>query len=62
VDDAVIVRQSQRVSDLRGVLQRVVYTERASRQEAIVERLALDVLHDQEASAVFIADIVQAQM
>ena len=58
MDDAVIVRHVQRIGDLPGVLQCIVHTKRAHR-DAIVECLALDVLHHQEVRAVLVADIVQ---
>ena len=58
MNNAVIVCRDQRISDLPGVLQCIVHTKRAH-GDAVVERLTLDVLHDQEVRAVLVADIVQ---
>ena len=46
------------VRDLRGVAEHINGPERPAR-EAVVQRLALEVLHDDERAAVLLADIEQ---
>jgi hypothetical protein len=59
MDDAVIVRGFQRIGHLRRVLQGIVQRQAAMSGDPIVESLAFDVLHHEEASTVFVADVVQ---
>ena len=57
--DALLVRRLQRAGDLRGVTDRVVQRQGPVAAQPVVERLALDVLHDEVAHAVLLADVVE---
>ncbi len=56
MDDLVAMRMVQRIGDLRAVAQHVGSRHRPLRQ-AIVERLAFEILHDQKRAAVLFADV-----
>ena len=58
VDDAVAVRAIERVGDLGRVADDLVGRQRPARQPR-GQRLALEVLHDQEGDAVLLADVVE---
>ena len=58
VDDAMGVRVLQRLADLRGVVQRLSGAEYAVLCHALLERLALDELHDDILRLSAVADIV----
>ena len=58
VDDAVGVRVLQRLADLRGVVQRLRGAEYTVLCHALLERLALDELHDNILRLAAVADIV----
>ena len=58
VDDARAVRLVERRRDLDRRLERLVDRERALRQP-IRQRLAFEILHDEERGAVLLADVVQ---
>ena len=58
VDDAVAVRAIERVGDLGAVADHLVGGQRPARQPA-GQRLALQVLHDEEGDAFLLADVVE---
>jgi hypothetical protein len=58
VHDAVPMRVLERVDDVDRVLKQLLDRQRSGEQ-ALAERLTLDVLHDQEWNAVVFAEVVQ---
>ena len=59
MDDPLPVRLVQRIRDLDGDLERLIQRQRALLQP-LGQRVALQILHDQEVDPVLLADVMQS--